>query len=367
MRPWIIVSSSAIFAVVVAAATAVPALLHAPPAEIAPILLQHLPAFAVVSLAVYALLAMLLVTAGMLAGALRARQYLAPGQRARMVALGVEGVGQPVPRLIAALTRRGRTDAGTVLQPRFAPDEARSEIARLHYFSLARSHFFSAMIVLAGIIGLGLAQDHASSSTAAPAATGASGAIPTISAILVFVGLVLLTLLGRIAIDVTTEPLLEAVSELPAKRVEFDALRLAVEALERVSVSGERAPPAQVQFPEQLAAAVEDGHHALVEAVSRLSENTQTLETVIRSSVETIETTMRTSVDDHHSALDVSAFSELKSAVEELTAALQKLPTAPERAEPAIVPADPDPSRRRAPPPRLAGELRRLLQEIDAG
>ena len=40
---------------------------------------------------------------------------------------------------------------------------------------------------------------------------------------------------------------------------------------------------------------------------------------------------------------------------------------APERAEPAIVPADPDPSRRRAPPPRLAGELRRLLQEIDAG
>lgn len=360
MRPWIIVSSSAIFAVVVAAATAVPALLNAPPAEIAPILLQHLPAFAVVSLAVYALLAMLLVTAGMLAGALRARQYLAPGQRARMVALGVEGVGQPVPRLIAALTRRGRTDAGTVLQPRFAPDEARSEIARLHYFSLARSHFFSAMIVLAGIIGLGLAQDHAS-------LPFSSGAIPTISAILVFVGLVLLTLLGRIAIDVTTEPLLEAVSELPAKRVEFDALRLAVEALERVSVSGERAPPAQVQFPEQLAAAVEDGHHALVEAVSRLSENTQTLETVIRSSVETIETTMRTSVDDHHSALDVSAFSELKSAVEELTAALQKLPAAPERAEPAIVPADPDPSRRRAPPPRLAGELRRLLQEIDAG
>jgi hypothetical protein len=359
MRPWIIVLSSAIFAVVVAAMTAVPELVNAPPAEIAPILLQHLPALAVVSLAVYALLAMLLVTAGMLAGVLRARQYLARDQRDRMVSVGTEGSGQLAPKLISALTRPGRVDAGTVLQTRFAPKEARNEIARLHYVSLARSHFFSAMIVLAGVIGLGLAQDHAS-------VPFSSGTIPTISAILVFVGLVLLTLLGRIAIDVTAQPLLEAVSELPAERVEFDLLHRALEALERVSISGERAPTAPVQFPERLAAAVEDGHDAVVEAARRLSENTQALETLIRTSVETLETTIRASVDNRHSAFDIEAFSELKKAVKELTAVLQNMPAAPERAEQAIVAADPDASRRRV-PPRLAGELRRLLQEIDAG
>jgi hypothetical protein len=359
MRPWIIVLSSAIFAVVVAAMTAVSELRNAPPAEIAPILLQHLPTLAVVSLAVYALLAMLLVTAGMLAGVLRARQYLARDQRDRMATLGEDGFGQLASRLISALTRPARVDTGTVLQTRLAPDEAWSEIARLHYVSLARSHFFSAIIVLAGVIGLGLAQDHAS-------LPFSSGTIPTISAILVFVGLVLLTLLGRIAIDVTAEPLLEAVSELPAERVEFDLLRRALETLERVSVSGERAPAAPAQFPERLAAAIEDGHHAVVEAASRLSENTQALERLIQSSVETFETTIRAGVDNRHSAFDIQAFSELTKAVEELTAALQNRPAVPERAEQAIAAEHPDPSRRRE-PPRLAGELRRLLQEFDAG
>src|SRR4051794_39111177 len=192
MRPWIIVFSSALLAFAAPAVPAVPEVLNAPPAEIVPFLLALLPALAVVPLAVSALLAMLMVTASVLADALRARHDLAPGRRDRIVARGADGFGRLARRLVPALSRPGPEAAGIALRTPFAPSEARRAIAGLHYISLARSHFFSAMIVLSGIVALGLAQDHGS--FAFPA-----GTIPTISAILVFVGLVLLTLLGRIA------------------------------------------------------------------------------------------------------------------------------------------------------------------------
>lgn len=358
MRSWIIVLSSAILAVALAAVTAVPEVLNAPPAEIAPILLAHLPALAVVALAVYALLAMLMVTASVLAATLRARHDLAPGQRARIVALGARGLGELAARLVPVLSRPGPEEAGNALRTRFAPSEARSEIARLHYISLARSHVFSAMIVLAGIIGLGLAQDHGSFPFSADT-------IPTISAVLVFVGLVLLTLLGRIAIDVMAEPLVEALSQLPAERVEFDLLRRAVESLEEACRSREKPPPAQVQFPERLAAALEEDHRALLKAVDRFSENTRAIEAVMQSSVYSIETATRASVDRDKKAAETNGFSELKGAVEQLTDVIRHLAAVPDGG--AALTADPDASRRGAPAPRLAGELRKLLQEIGAG
>lgn len=374
MRPWMIVLSSALGATVIAAVLAVPEMLNAPSAEIGPILLPYVPALAVAALAVYALCAMLLTTATLVAGTLRVRHHLArtasdraPPRRNWGADFGANGFRQLAPRLAPALTQSARADGRSVLQTRFNPDETRSEIARLHYISLARSHFFSALIVLAGVVGLGLAQDHGS-------LPFLPGTIPVTSAVLTLVGLVLLAVLGRIAIDVTAEPLLETIAQLPAERVEVGLLRRAVELLEVAcntpAFDGDRAQPAPSQLPERLVAVIEQGHHALLDAVGRLTANTQALETVLRSSVESLETTMRATDSqqqpvNENKVADAAAFPELQAAVEELTAVLRRLSALPENTAEPTLDADPV-ARRKTPAPRLARELKKLLEEIEA-
>jgi hypothetical protein len=375
MRPWMIVLSSAIGAIVVGAALGVPEVLNAPRPEIGPMLLPHLPALAVAALATYALCAMLLTTATLLAGTLRVRHHLArtgsdraPTQRDWVADFGANGFQQLAPRLAPGLAQPARADGRVVLQARFNPNEARGEIARLYYISLARTHFFSALIVLTGAIGLGLAQDHNS-------LPFLSGAIPTTSAILILAGLVLLAILGRIAIDVTAEPLLETIAQLPAERVEVGLLRHAVELLEMACNSApafrdDRAPSAPPQLPERLVAVIEQGHHALLDAVGRLTANTQALGATVRSSVETLETTLRARAAqrqpiDESKVANTAALPELQAAVEELTALLQRLSALPEDTEGPSLAADPV-SRRKMPAPRLARELQKLLQEIEA-
>jgi len=88
-------------------------------------------------------------------------------------------------------------------------------------YRLARAHFFSALIVLTALVGLGLAQDH-------EAARLALVTIPTTPAMLILIGLILLAILSRIAVDVAVEPLIEAISELPAEGVEIGLLRRTV-------------------------------------------------------------------------------------------------------------------------------------------
>jgi hypothetical protein len=374
MRPWMIVLSSAIVALAVAAALALPEVLHAPRAEIGPKLLPHLAAPAVAALAAYGLIAMLLTTATLVAGILRVRQHLArvgddrvPSRGDWAVGFAANGFQQVAPRISSALAQSAGTGGRTVLQTRFNPNETRGEIKRLHYISLARSHFFSALIVLAGVVGLGLAQDYGS-------LPFLSGTIPTASAILIFVGLVLLAGLGRVAIDVTAEPLLETISQLPAERVEVGLLRRAVELLEIAcsapASDGDRAPSATAQLPERLVSVIEQGQLSLQDAVGHLTANTQALETTMRWSVETLETVMRTaaaqqqSIDDNKVA-DAVHLPELQAAIEELTAVLRRLGTPVEDTEPSVHIDDPD-RRRKAPAPRLARELQRLLQEIEA-
>jgi hypothetical protein len=375
MRPWMIVSSSAIGAIVVGAALAVPEVLNAPRPEIGPRLLAHLPALAVAALAMYALCAMLLATATLIAGTLRVRYHLArtgsdraQAQRDWLADFGANGFQQLARRLAPALAQPARADGRVVLQDRFSPNETRGEIARLYYISLARSHFFSALIVLAGVVGLGLAQDY--NSLPFP-----SGAVPTTSAILILVGLILLAVLGRIAIDVTAEPLLETIAQLPAERLEVGLLRRAVELLEVAcnapAFDDDRAPSAPPQLPERLVSVIEQGHHALLDAVGRLTANTQALGATVQSSVETLETTMRTSGAqrqpmDESTVANAAALPELQAAVEELTAVLQRLSASasPEDTEAPPLAADPV-SRRKTPAPRLARELQKLLQEIE--
>jgi hypothetical protein len=359
MRPWVIVLSSAIAAIVVAAALAVPEVINAPRSEIASTLLPHLLALAVAALAAYGLCAMLLTTANLVAGTLRVRTHLArpapdrvPARRDWLAAFGTNGLRQLARRLVPALARSGREDGVFAIQTRSAANETRSEIARLYYISLARSHFLSALIVLAGIAGLGLAQDHGS--------LPFQHEIPTGSALLITIGLVLLAVLGRIAVDVTAEPLLETIAQLPAERVEIGLLRRAVELLELACNGTAAEAPAVAQLPERLVTAIEQGQHALLDAVGQLSANTQALETTIRTSA-----AQQRPVDGDKVA-EVTAFPELQAAVEELTAVLRRLGAVSENAQETALDIDPLLPPRGSPAPRLARELRRLLQEIDA-
>lgn len=373
MPPWTIVLSSAIAAIVVTAALAIPEVVNASRSEIGTALLPHLPALAVAALGVYGLVAMSLTTTGLVAGMLRIRNHLARAvlapARARQDWIAMLGPNWFRRQLVAGA---GQTGAETATDDATYPvtlavDEVRSEITRRHYISLARSHFFSVLIVLIGIVGLGIAQDRG----ALPFQTGV---IPTVAAILIVAGLLLLALLGRIAIDVTAEPLLETIAQPPAEQIELGLLRRIVALLEAARdrvAADDRISEYPVQFAEQLASTFERGHRALLDAVSRLSASNQALETAMRSSVEAIGTTMRSTaaqqrpVDDDRDAI-TAAIPELQAAVEELTAVLRRLSAGPEYAEETTFPGDAVPSGGKPPAPGLARELRRLLQEIDA-
>jgi hypothetical protein len=365
--------SSAIGAILLATALAVAAVINAPRSEIGTMLIPHLPVLAVGALGVYGLGAMLLTTINLVASMVWMRHHVGrvalgrtPAWRSWIAALGSDGFRRIVTR--SAQAGPETAESGGVVSTPFTADEARSEVARRYYICLARSHFISVLIVLVGIVGLGAAQNHG----ALPFQTGA---IPTVSAILIVAGLVLLAALGRIAIDVTAEPLLETIAQLTVVPEEILLLRRVVSLLEagRDQPAGDDGTDElPTRFPERLAVAFEQGHLPFLDAVSRLSEITQALEAAMRSSVEVLETTMRSAAAqqppaDGDKIAGAMSFPELQAAVEELTAVLRRLSAAPENMEEATtLAAHAVPARRKAPAPGLARELRRLLQEIDA-
>ena len=374
MPTWIIVLSSAIGAIVLAIALAVAEVMNAPRSDIGTILIPHLPVLAVGALGVYGLGAMLLTTTNLVASLIWMRHHLGRAALGRtpawndwIAALGTNGFRRLATR--SAQAGPETADDSVILPARFTADEARREIARRTYICLARSHFLSVLIVLIGIVGLGVAQNH----EALPFQTGV---IPTVSAILIVAGLLLLAALGRIAIDVTAEPLLETIAQLTVEPEEIGLLRRVaslIEAGRDRSVADDRIYELPVRFPERLVAAFERGHLPLLNAVSRLSEITQALEAAMRTSVEAFETTMRSAATqqrpvDDDKIVGAMSFPELQVAVEELTAVLRQLSAVPENIEEATPLAGyaSVPARRKAPALGLARELRGLLQEIDA-
>jgi hypothetical protein len=372
MRPWMIVLSSAIGAILAAAAMAIPDAVNVPRGELAPHLLSRWPALLVAALAVYGLCAILMTTTGLVADILRLRRFVArttSGQdsaRHKEGAAFVSGLRQLAPALAAALARSVDAAIGTAFDARLTVSNIRGEMARLYYISLARSHFLSALIVLAGIAALGLAQGRA------PLALE-PGAMPTAPAMMIIAGLILLGILGRIAVDVTAEPLLDVICQAPAERAEVRLLRRAVELLELACngpMVGQTMPAPPAQIPELLGASIEQRDEALLDAINRLSTNTEVLEAAIRTSFDTIETTIHSAAAQRRIEDDkfdgASPFSELRSAVEELTAVLQRLSAVPEGAEQTAPATDRATRSRMISAPRLARELRQLLQEIEA-
>lgn len=373
MPNWSIVLSSAIGAIVLATALAVAEVMSAPHSESGTILMPHLPVLAVGALGAYGLGAVLLTTTNFVASLIWMRHHLGrtalhrtPAWHDWIAALGTHGFR----RLATRSTQAGpETADNIVLTVPYTADTAGSEIARRHYVCLARSHFLSVLIVLVGIVGLGIAQNHG-------ALPFQIGVIPTVSAILILAGLVLLAVLGRIAIDITAEPLLETVAQLTVEPAEIGLLRRVVLLLEAGpdrSAADDRIGELPARFPERLVAAFEQGNLPLLDAVNQLSENTQALEAAMRTSVEAFETAMRSAaaqqrpVDDDQIAGAVS-LPELQAAVEELTAVLRRLGAVSEDMEEATALAAHAavPARRKAPAPGLARELRKLMQDIEA-
>ena len=371
MRPWMIVLASAIGAIVAAAAIGGPQLLEVPRSDFGSIPLPHLSVLAVATLAVYALCAMLLATGTLICNVLSVRRRLGrmarvsrPTQRDWTRAFGSTELHRLVPAPVAEPARGAGVNEAVLLQHRFSPDAARREIARLFYLWLARTHFFSALIVLTALVGLGLVQDHGS----APLLLEE---IPVISAILMLVGLMLLAILGRIAIDVSTEPLIETVSQLAAEHLEIGLLRHLVEVFEAVSAAAAvkvGAPASTLQLAERLDVVIEEGQRGLLDAARHLSATTDALAARIGSSVDALKTAISSATaqlppiaDYRNHALE---FSELQGAVEALTAVLGRLTTVPDTIEGATIGAD-QAARHQIQGPHLAHELRQLLQEIE--
>jgi hypothetical protein len=183
-------------------------------------------------------------------------------------------------------------------------------------------------------------------------------------------GLLLLAVLGRIAIDVTAEPLLEIVAQLTVEPEETGLLRRVVSLLEAGRagpVAGDRSGDLPARLPERLVAAFEQGQLPLLKVVSRLSEITQTLEETVRASVKAFETILRSAAAQQRPIND-DKVPELQAAVEELTAVLRRFSAGPENVDEATSLSGyaSVPARRKAASPGLARELRGLLQEIDA-
>jgi len=353
-------------AILVAAALAGPEVLGAARAGSWTALIPGLSMLAVAALAVYALCTMLLATGSLLTETLVARHRLGraggyPAARDWIEALGTNGLHRLVARPATEPIQGAAADSNIQLPGQFDPGVARREISRLHYIGLARAHVFSALIVLAALVGLGIAQDH-------EAARLALVTIPTTPAMLILIGLILLAILSRIAVDVAVEPLIEAISELPAEGAEIGLLRRAVEILESAAAAvNSRGLLATLPLPDRLDIVIEENHRTLLDAIRHLSAATDALGATMRSSVDALGEAMSLT----HAQLPATAdngdtykFAELQGAVEGLTAVLKGLATPPDIAEGPPIGADLT-ARSRAQQPRLAGELRQLLQEIE--
>jgi hypothetical protein len=176
------------------------------------------------------------------------------------------------------------------------------------------------LIVLTALVGLGLAQDHRS-------VPFLLGEIPAISAILMLVGLILLAILSRIAIDVATEPLIETISQLAAEHIEIGLRRHLVEVIEAVSTAtavNVGAPASTLQLPERLEAVIEEGQRGLLDATRHLSRTTDAVGARIGSSVDALNAAISAAAvqlpptaDRGNEAFGFSELQRLEAVIEE--------------------------------------------------
>jgi hypothetical protein len=334
MRPWKIVLASAVVAICAAAAMLRPGLAIVRPDAVVPWLLPRLPALGLTLIAVYALIAIISSAGGLIAAALDLRRDLLRTDALSQAAAALDWIAAfdatplraLVPRPVGALPKSGRHGTTILLDVRFDPREARAEAAHVYYLWLARTHSLGALVGLAAIAALGFAQGQGGLPFLADR-------IPIGPAVLVLFGLLLLVLLGRYAIDVTIDPLVDAMSRLPWEQVDAGRLRHAVDLLETARVdavtSGRSLAGIPSELPERLVLALEDSGRALTLASERLSAAAETQGFATRSAVERLEATLRESVNSTRSWENSgdaggAQIAALQASVEALTAALER-------------------------------------------
>jgi hypothetical protein len=384
MRVWIIALLSLAAAVAAAAVLAVPGLRGAASLEIVLILLPQSPALAIVGLAGYALAALLLTTGTLVGDMIGLRGRLAdladvdgPTLHDIVSTFGPSRLAQLAFRFAPApgAAVSAEAIAGTLEIVR--PGEVRIEIARLHYIWLARTQFFTMLVLLAAAAAIGFVQDYAAPLIPLP------GMIPTVWAFLALGSLTLLAGLSRLVIDVTVEPIVEEILRLPGERPETRLLRRMTQLVEAARAPGpaavrsEMAPalrPVSDELLERLAMAVEESRRAWLDAVADLSAAAAALRSTMNASAETLEASLHEALDRLAAAapsgadtgtFDAPNFAELQVAVERLTMAIERLGT------PSEAPANDTASSESAPrrsgaADRIAAELARLLREINA-
>jgi hypothetical protein len=251
-----------------------------------------------------------------------------------------------------------------LLQSRFDSGQARREVLAHYRNWLVRAQVETAILLIAVIAGLGIAQDYAHASLA-------GFAVPARTAIAALVALAILAFGTRMAIGASAEPLIDAVAAVRLPRVE---MRLAAILAAFVgSGSEERRTDAAVPVQraaldvqlQQFAAALEEDRDAMREAITRLSANAAALSAAARSLADQPGGRGR-------QAADPTAITQLRQDIAKLTAAIERLPTAAPHAaagatQQAATPpaAAAGPRRRRGARGDLGSELRRLIQEFE--
>jgi hypothetical protein len=330
MRPWKIVLLAVIAAIGVVAAIFRPDLSAVPTGGGVALLLPRLPALALTAVAVYALVAVLASAGGLIAAAVDQHRRLGRIDAVRQAAAALDWIAAfdatplraLMPRPVGALPKSAGGSATILLSHRFDRREARAEAAHVFYIWLARTHAVAALAGLAAIAALGFAQQQGG-------APFLPGTIATGSAVLVLAGLLILIVFAWCAIDVTVDPLIDAMSRLPWEGADAGRLRYAVELLETACIdagtSGRSIDGLPNEVPERLAAALEDGNRALSVVAERLSTAAERLGAATRSASGALERILReTRSIARQGGENGAGVGALQAAVEALTAELRQ-------------------------------------------
>jgi hypothetical protein len=313
------------------------------------------PQFAVVFLAVSAVVVLLLTTATVAADLMRVRFHLEdfrPALRREWIdAFAGTSLRRLAGRLLDLAPEEGTS--GLLLQSRFDAPEARREIRCLHRDWLLRAQFVTAFGLLAVIAALGVAQDYGH-------ATLYGFLVPTGLGLGVLALLVLLFGCAWLVVTAMTEPFIDTVAGLPLPRVELRQLQ-ALSAL----ANGERgnARAASTAGPlalERLAVALHEDRDTLRDAVARLSNAAVTL-------AQAAQTIAERRTPSREAAADPAATAQLQEAITALAAAIERMPAvATQPPADAASPSAELPRRRRGGRRSdLGSELRRLISEFD--
>jgi methyl-accepting chemotaxis protein len=356
MRPWMIAAAGAAVGIIAAAASWLAQ--GAPPAGGWTMLARaEGPLAALVFLAAYAAVALLLTTGVAIFDLARVRLRLDEGgassRRAWFAAFADTSVAPLADRLIDLAAEDGPVaSAGLMLQSRFVPEEARREAVRHYRDRLVRAQFDTALGLLVVIAGLGLAQEFAHVRLL-------GFVVPAQAALAAIAILGFLAICARVAAATMTEPLIDAIARLPRSRLELRLVETLPALVERAAeLRRGAALPAANPVLDRLAIALEEGRESLNDAIARLS-----------ASAATLAQTARSIAERGSESGDGAAIGQLREAIAELAATIERLsvaapPAAGDEASPSVAGAT---AKRRRAPRRgdLGSELRRLISEFD--